>query len=150
MTTIRRFDDDMPPRPADILPDDDDDDWIDPRDRQGRRSGRNRASSRRRASEAERAHRARGAGLVHPSRRLPAPAVHLLAEPKKVVRDATLSADALEQNARMLEGVLEDFGVKGEIIHVRPARSSRSTNWSPRPASSRRASSASPTISPAR
>jgi S-DNA-T family DNA segregation ATPase FtsK/SpoIIIE len=27
---------------------------------------------------------------------------------------------ALEQNARMLEGVLEDFGVKGEIIHVRP------------------------------
>ena len=26
----------------------------------------------------------------------------------------------LEQNARMLEGVLEDFGVRGEIIHVRP------------------------------
>jgi DNA segregation ATPase FtsK/SpoIIIE, S-DNA-T family len=48
------------------------------------------------------------------------PAVELLAEPKNVVRDATLSADALEQNARMLEGVLEDFGVKGEIIHVRP------------------------------
>nr|CAD6431422.1 DNA translocase FtsK [Rhizobium sp. Q54] len=48
------------------------------------------------------------------------PSVHLLAEPKAVARDATLSADALEQNARMLEGVLEDFGVKGEIIHVRP------------------------------
>ncbi len=48
------------------------------------------------------------------------PSVHLLAEPKAIVRDATLSADALEQNARMLEGVLEDFGVKGEIIHVRP------------------------------
>ena len=31
-----------------------------------------------------------------------------------------LSKDALEQNARLLEGVLEDFGVKGEIIHVRP------------------------------
>ena len=28
--------------------------------------------------------------------------------------------NALEQNARMLEGVLEDFGVKGEIIKVRP------------------------------
>ena len=28
--------------------------------------------------------------------------------------------DALEQNARLLEGVLDDFGVKGEIIHVRP------------------------------
>jgi S-DNA-T family DNA segregation ATPase FtsK/SpoIIIE len=48
------------------------------------------------------------------------PSMHFLAEPKNVVRDATLSKDALEQNARMLEGVLEDFGVKGEIIHVRP------------------------------
>ncbi|MCB5202292.1 DNA translocase FtsK [Neorhizobium sp. T786] len=48
------------------------------------------------------------------------PSVHLLAEPKAIARDATLSADVLEQNARMLEGVLEDFGVKGEIIHVRP------------------------------
>ncbi|TCQ24932.1 FtsK/SpoIIIE family DNA translocase [Rhizobium sp. PP-CC-3G-465] len=48
------------------------------------------------------------------------PPLEFLSEPKNVVRDATLSADALEQNARMLEGVLEDFGVKGEIIHVRP------------------------------
>ena len=48
------------------------------------------------------------------------PALNLLAEPKSVARDQTLSADALESNARMLEGVLEDFGVKGEIIHVRP------------------------------
>ncbi|MCI9867943.1 DNA translocase FtsK [Rhizobium skierniewicense] len=48
------------------------------------------------------------------------PSVHLLAEPKSVVRDNTLNADVLEKNARRLEGVLEDFGVKGEIIHVRP------------------------------
>ena len=48
------------------------------------------------------------------------PPLEFLSEPKNVVRDTTLSADALEQNARMLEGVLEDFGVKGEIIHVRP------------------------------
>ncbi len=48
------------------------------------------------------------------------PSVHLLNEAKNVVKDATLSPEALEQNARMLEGVLEDFGVKGEIIHVRP------------------------------
>jgi S-DNA-T family DNA segregation ATPase FtsK/SpoIIIE len=46
--------------------------------------------------------------------------VHLLNEAKNVVKDVTLSPEALEQNARMLEGVLEDFGVKGEIIHVRP------------------------------
>ncbi len=48
------------------------------------------------------------------------PSLHFLAEPKNVSRDPSLSQDALEQNARLLEGVLEDFGVKGEIIHVRP------------------------------
>ncbi len=48
------------------------------------------------------------------------PPIHFLAEPKNVAKDPTLTKDALEQNARLLEGVLEDFGVKGEIIHVRP------------------------------
>ncbi len=33
---------------------------------------------------------------------------------------AMVSEDSLQQNARLLEGVLEDFGVKGEIINVRP------------------------------
>jgi S-DNA-T family DNA segregation ATPase FtsK/SpoIIIE len=47
------------------------------------------------------------------------PPLTYLAEPKKVPAN-TISTDALEQNARLLEGVLEDFGVKGEIIHVRP------------------------------
>jgi S-DNA-T family DNA segregation ATPase FtsK/SpoIIIE len=31
-----------------------------------------------------------------------------------------MSQEQLEQNADLLESVLEDFGVKGEIIHVRP------------------------------
>jgi DNA segregation ATPase FtsK/SpoIIIE, S-DNA-T family len=48
------------------------------------------------------------------------PPIELLAEPKNITRDATLSPEALEHNARLLEGVLDDFGVKGEIIHVRP------------------------------
>ncbi|TPJ67479.1 DNA translocase FtsK [Mesorhizobium sp. B2-7-1] len=48
------------------------------------------------------------------------PSLHFLSEPKNIAKDASLSKDALEQNARLLEGVLEDFGVKGEIIHVRP------------------------------
>ncbi|MEP4770160.1 MAG: DNA translocase FtsK 4TM domain-containing protein [Roseibium sp.] len=48
------------------------------------------------------------------------PPLHLLAEPKTVGKVPGLSADALEQNARILEGVLEDFGVRGEIIEVRP------------------------------
>ncbi|MEM5583407.1 DNA translocase FtsK [Roseibium sp. AS2] len=48
------------------------------------------------------------------------PPLHLLAEPKTAGKVPGLSADALEQNARILEGVLEDFGVRGEIIEVRP------------------------------
>jgi S-DNA-T family DNA segregation ATPase FtsK/SpoIIIE len=48
------------------------------------------------------------------------PPLTLLAEPKAADRKATVSAAQLEQNARDLEGVLEDFGVKGEIINVRP------------------------------
>ncbi|MEI9996281.1 MAG: DNA translocase FtsK 4TM domain-containing protein [Rhizomicrobium sp.] len=48
------------------------------------------------------------------------PALSLLAEPV-VVHDATaLSDEALEENARMLEAVLTDFGVKGRIMAVRP------------------------------
>jgi S-DNA-T family DNA segregation ATPase FtsK/SpoIIIE len=31
-----------------------------------------------------------------------------------------VTKDALEKNARLLEGVLEDFGVRGEIIKIRP------------------------------
>jgi DNA segregation ATPase FtsK/SpoIIIE, S-DNA-T family len=48
------------------------------------------------------------------------PSLHFLSEAKNIVRDPTLSKDALEQNARLLEGVLDDFGVKGEIIQVKP------------------------------
>ncbi|WP_417687426.1 DNA translocase FtsK 4TM domain-containing protein [Roseibium sp.] len=48
------------------------------------------------------------------------PPLRLLEEPKATGKIPGLSADALEQNARILEGVLEDFGVRGEIIEVRP------------------------------
>ena len=34
--------------------------------------------------------------------------------------DSHISEEALEQNARILESVLEDFGVHGEIVQVRP------------------------------
>ncbi|MGX5736775.1 DNA translocase FtsK 4TM domain-containing protein, partial [Bosea thiooxidans] len=47
------------------------------------------------------------------------PPLTYLAEPKKTPANA-VSADALEQNATLLEGVLEDFGVRGEITQVRP------------------------------
>lgn len=48
------------------------------------------------------------------------PELHMLSEPKSVERHPSLSDEALEENARLLESVLEDFGVRGEIIHVRP------------------------------
>lgn len=48
------------------------------------------------------------------------PPISFLTEAPFVREDEQLSADALTHNAEMLEGVLEDFGVKGEIVHVRP------------------------------
>src|SRR5215207_4933385 len=48
------------------------------------------------------------------------PTLSLLAEPKHVGRSEQESDELLEQNARMLESVLDDFGVRGEIINVRP------------------------------
>ncbi len=46
------------------------------------------------------------------------PSVELLGEARKAEGQA-LTAETLEQNARLLESTLEDFGIRGEIIHVR-------------------------------
>ncbi len=48
------------------------------------------------------------------------PSVELLDAPPAAAPDAPVGRDALEQNARMLETVLEDFGVNGRIVKVRP------------------------------
>ncbi|MEZ5776790.1 MAG: DNA translocase FtsK 4TM domain-containing protein [Paracoccaceae bacterium] len=47
------------------------------------------------------------------------PPLSLLANPSSVQR-RPLSDESLEENARMLESVLDDYGVKGEIVSVRP------------------------------
>ncbi|MEM9247587.1 MAG: DNA translocase FtsK 4TM domain-containing protein [Pseudomonadota bacterium] len=47
------------------------------------------------------------------------PPLSLLTSPERIVRHI-LPDDALEENARMLESVLDDYGVKGEIVSVRP------------------------------
>ncbi|PQV55616.1 S-DNA-T family DNA segregation ATPase FtsK/SpoIIIE [Defluviimonas denitrificans] len=47
------------------------------------------------------------------------PPLNLLANPASIQR-RPLSDEALEENARMLESVLDDYGVKGEITSVRP------------------------------
>ena len=48
------------------------------------------------------------------------PSLNLLSDQKSLIDDPSLSTEALEENARALEGVLEDFGVKGQILKVRP------------------------------
>ncbi|MCX7644261.1 MAG: DNA translocase FtsK 4TM domain-containing protein [Rhodobacteraceae bacterium] len=47
------------------------------------------------------------------------PPLSLLSSPVEIRRNQ-LSNEALEENARMLETVLDDYGVKGEIVSVRP------------------------------
>ncbi|RFP90727.1 DNA translocase FtsK [Rhodobacteraceae bacterium 63075] len=47
------------------------------------------------------------------------PPLNLLSDPVKIERHH-LSDEALEENARMLETVLDDYGVKGDIVSVRP------------------------------
>ncbi len=47
------------------------------------------------------------------------PPLGLLMSPDRIERHH-LSDEALEENARMLESVLDDYGVKGEIVSVRP------------------------------
>ena len=48
------------------------------------------------------------------------PALGLLAEAVHLHDRSGLSDEALEENARMLEAVLADFGVKGRVMAVRP------------------------------
>ncbi|MBP1885668.1 FtsK/SpoIIIE family DNA translocase [Sinorhizobium mexicanum] len=121
------FDLDEPRRPAGILPDDDDDDvagdWA-PRAAPPKaglaKPGSRVASPAPRPKSGQRVEREAQRSFVEDDGDFTLPPMHFLAEPKNIARDPSLSSDALEQNARMLEGVLEDFGVKGEIIHVRP------------------------------
>jgi S-DNA-T family DNA segregation ATPase FtsK/SpoIIIE len=49
------------------------------------------------------------------------PALDLLSPPPALPRGhGTISEEALQQNARLLETVLKDFGVNGQIVKVRP------------------------------
>ena len=65
-----------------------------------------------RKPRAPKAQRRSGGGYV-------LPALELLTPPSKLGR-ATVSAEVLQENAGALEGVLGDFGVRGEIINARP------------------------------
>jgi S-DNA-T family DNA segregation ATPase FtsK/SpoIIIE len=70
------------------------------------------AAPRARKPRAPRAPRRSGSGYSLPP-------LELLTPPSKVGR-ATVSSEVLQENATALEGVLGDFGVRGEIINARP------------------------------
>jgi S-DNA-T family DNA segregation ATPase FtsK/SpoIIIE len=70
------------------------------------------APARRRRASARVPSRRSGSGYVLPS-------LNLLAAPRASER-TTLSRDIIEANAAALENVLQDFGVRGEIINARP------------------------------
>jgi DNA segregation ATPase FtsK/SpoIIIE, S-DNA-T family len=75
------------------------------------------------ADEEERSPRKRVRAAPRPARRgrggFELPSLTLLAAPKSNDRH-TLSVEAIQENATALEGVLGDFGVRGEIINARP------------------------------
>jgi DNA segregation ATPase FtsK/SpoIIIE, S-DNA-T family len=48
------------------------------------------------------------------------PPLDLLAQPPKDKGAQRINEESLEKNARLLESVLQDFGVKGQIVKVRP------------------------------
>ncbi|KAF0676540.1 DNA translocase FtsK [Profundibacterium mesophilum] len=62
---------------------------------------------------------ARMRDLERPEADYVSPPLELLTNPSTIER-LHLSDEALEENARMLEAVLDDYGVKGEIVSVRP------------------------------
>jgi len=59
-------------------------------------------------------------GLAHVVDDFEFPAVDLMQKAPPRVDNKEFSETALAQNARVLESVLKDFGVKGEITHIRP------------------------------
>jgi DNA segregation ATPase FtsK/SpoIIIE, S-DNA-T family len=57
--------------------------------------------------------------LFHQATAYETPPLNLLMSPDTIQRHH-LPDEALEENARMLESVLDDYGVKGDIVSVRP------------------------------
>jgi DNA segregation ATPase FtsK/SpoIIIE, S-DNA-T family len=56
---------------------------------------------------------------LEPSEQPSLPSLELLARPP-VIKTEEIDEEALGKNARLLETVLEDFGIRGQIVQVRP------------------------------
>ncbi len=84
-----------------------------------RRTGKPAISPPRKAARGERLARERQASLFADSG-FQLPPLDLLAEPPAADPAQHLSREALEQNARLLESVLEEYGIHGRIREIRP------------------------------
>src|SRR6201986_858295 len=85
-----------------------------------RRENRIKRDEARKASEAKTGSRPKQVALNLASGEYQLPSLGLLTEAPHVSESQNLSDEELEENARMLEAVLADFGVKGRIVAVRP------------------------------
>jgi S-DNA-T family DNA segregation ATPase FtsK/SpoIIIE len=77
-------------------------------------------AKQKRAKPGKRAAGARQATLDLKDGEYQLPSLDLLDLPPQSREDPSVNKEALEQNAKVLKSVLEDFGVKGEILKVRP------------------------------
>ncbi|HET9903380.1 MAG TPA: DNA translocase FtsK 4TM domain-containing protein [Xanthobacteraceae bacterium] len=89
----------------------------DPEDREEEQEDEEEAAPRARSAARKAAKPAPRARRIHDGYELPS--LNLLSVPKPNDR-VSLSQEQLQSNATALEGVLSDFGVRGEIINVRP------------------------------
>ncbi len=84
-----------------------------------RKTGKPAISAPRTATRGERLARERQASLFADAG-FQLPPLDLLAEPPAADPAHRLSREALEQNARLLESVLEEYGISGRIREIRP------------------------------
>ncbi|WP_374368098.1 DNA translocase FtsK 4TM domain-containing protein, partial [Dongia sp.] len=78
------------------------------------------AKTREKTKPAKAAKNARQAKLVLDESEFELPPVDILSMPTANLAVQRINEESLEKNARLLETVLDDFGVKGEIVKVRP------------------------------
>lgn len=108
-------------RPAPIRSSDDEDERIEPQLSSAKSPARIERNAARSPKPSKRAAREAQPRLaLEPASDYQLPPLSLLTKPTKPLATAKLTDDALEANARLLETVLDDFGIRGEIIHVRP------------------------------
>ncbi|MBL8710746.1 MAG: DNA translocase FtsK 4TM domain-containing protein [Rhodospirillaceae bacterium] len=101
----------MPSREAEVY---------DRSDRSGRLVEPPLAKSREKTRAAKPAKDSRQAKLVLDESNFELPPVDILSRPTANLAVQRINEESLEKNARLLETVLDDFGVKGEIVKVRP------------------------------